>query len=339
MKLGLFAATHGIGATVDGQWDLQPAPLHPVEDAQVAERAGFDSMWFSDHVAVPLSFTSRHDTADPRDGRSCYPQRPAMLDGVTTMAAVAAATSTIRVASSVLIAPYRHPLSDARQLMTVDHLSGGRLIVGVGAGWLREEFEALGRSYDDRVGVTEECLQIYRRAWTEPVVEFRGRHFDVPPVSVDPKPVTPPPIVFGGASKLTVRLAVRTCDGYFPTFVDADATPERYGALHDEARRAAEAIDRDPSTFAMVAVVSARLDDGDGPSRRCCTGRPDQVLADLERFAAAGYASVVLHLDCPSGTRSELHEQIERFGAEVLATADDLRPAGGWATELLSYKE
>lgn len=336
MELGLFMNTHGIGATVDGQWTLQRLPatdMRALEVARTAEAAGFHSLWFSDHVLVTLESESLHTASDPVTGKRAYPQRPEMLDCMVTMGAVAAVTERIKLAPSVLVAPYRHPLSDARCLATVDAFAPGRLVVGVGTGWMAEEFTALGLDYEDRTAITRECIDIYRRCWTDEVVEYAGEHFSFSNVSMDPKPKSMPPIVFGGVTKTAARIAARSCDGFYPTFVDPLATPDRYDAvldvLSDELTRAG----RDRAAMCLAAVLRIRiLDEKDGGSERMLgTGTPEEILDDLAALAAKGFAHVVVHLDCRRATMDEYWEQLGRLSEDILPSARLLAPAGGWS--------
>ena len=121
------------------------------------------------------------------------------------MGAIATATGRLKLGTAVLIAPYRHPLNDARQLATADVLSGGRVLVGVGAGWLEEEFAALGLSFKERGGMTDECIEIYRRSWTDEVVSFSGRHYRFENLSMDPKPRAEAPTADRLGRRLTSR--------------------------------------------------------------------------------------------------------------------------------------
>ena len=343
MEIGLFMDTHGLVIRRENDIYIQEVPaedMRPVQIAQLAERLDYHSVWFSDHVLMTLTSTSAH-VANPESRKRAYPERPNMLDAAVVMGGVAASTSRIKMAPSVLIAPYRNPLSDARQLVTVDVLSSGRLIVGVGSGWMKEEFDALGLPYEDRLAMTEECIEIYKRSWTQDVVEFHGRFYNFENVSMDPKPVQKPrpPIIFGGISKVTARLAVRHCDGFFPIFLDPHAGPDRYGPVQDEIRGEAEKIGRELSNFTMMGCVSAFITDAAHPStetkpRLICTGTAEQILSDLERFADAGYSLMVVHLVCPSGEVRELQEQIERFGKEVIPLAKNVKPKGEWKTDL-----
>ena len=345
MQIGYFMDTHGLGIRDDDDWWLQPIPaseMEPLEIARIGEENGFHSLWFSDHVAmppqsVPITY------ANPDTGKRHYPARPVMLDGAAVMGAVAATTTRIKMAPSVLIAPYRPPMHDARQFSTIDHLSNGRLIMGVGAGWCREEFEGLGLRFEDRVSMTEECIEIYKRAWDHEseLVSFQGQHYRFQNLSMDPKPLQRPhpPIIYGGTTPLGARVAARSCDGLYPMFPSPKARPDDKDSLLEIIRREADRNGRDLSQFALLGSVSARVTDADDPHagkvpRPICGGTPEQVLSDLERFAEHGYCLMVLHLDCPSRSVDELKEQLYRVAEEVLPTAATFRPQGEWRKEL-----
>ena len=340
MRVGLYGHTHGIGYRDDSNQFLKSIPatlMRPVEIAQQAERAGFHSIWFPDHVCMPISSTSAHVANESR--ARGYEPRHEILDGAVVMGAIATATTRLKLATSVLIAPYRHPLNDARQLATVDVLSGGRLLAGVGAGWLEEEFAALGLSFTERGRMTDECIEIYKRAWADEVVSFSGCHYRFENLSMDPKPVQRPrpPIIYGGVSKAGAKRAARLCDGLFPLFLDPGSDPSRATALQDVVRRELDAQGRDPGDFLMLAGVSMRITDVSDPvvrrkPRPICTGTAEQVLEDLARFGAAGYSLVVALFDCPSHSVDELVEQIERAGRDVLPAATGIAPKGCWKT-------
>ncbi len=342
MLLGLYADTHGLhhrDALNHLMHDLPPEQMRTIDNARRCEEVGFDSMWFADHLFMPIESQSSHKANI--SGTRAYRPRHTMMDAAVTMAAVAASTQRLKLATSVLIAPYRPPLSDARQFATLDILSGGRLILGVGAGWMREEFDAVGRPFEHRGAITEECIEIYKRCWTHDVVEFHGDHYDFTNLSMDPKPLQKPhpPIVFGGVVPAGARRAARCCDGLYMTFLDVNATPGRYQYLQDEARRELERVGRDPAEFAMQATVSIRLldaahPDAQEPSRRLGVGSPEQVLADIAAFAANGYAHFVCFFECPRGDPDELRDQIEQFAADVLPAARALTPAGDWRKDL-----
>jgi probable F420-dependent oxidoreductase len=339
MDIGIYATTHGIGYRDENDFFLKSVPLQemrPVRIAQLAETAGFHSMWFPDHVCMPTGSSSAH--VANASGKRAYEARHNMLDAAVTMGAVAAGTSTLKLGTSVLIVPYRNPLSDARQLATVDLLSNGRLMLGVGAGWMKEEFDVLGLAYAERGAMANECIEIFKRSWTAEVVDFHGRFYNFDRVSMDPKPAQKPrpPIIFGGVVPAGARRAIRHCDGFYPIFLDPLADPNRYAPLQDEIRREAGRLGCDLSKFFMMAVASGRLtapaerrQQGHKP-RPICTGSAEEVLSDLQRFADAGYSLVVLIPDC-FGQVEELEAQIQRFGDEVIKPARSIRAKGGWA--------
>jgi len=339
MDIGIYATTHGIGYRDETDFYLRSAPIEemrPVRAARLAEAAGFHSMWFPDHVCMPTGSSSAH--VANASGKRAYEARHEMLDAAVTMGAVAVSTTTLKLGTSVLIAPYRNPLSDARQFATVDLLSRGRLMLGVGAGWMKEEFEALGLPYAERGAMANECIEIFKRSWTADVVDFRGRFYNFEQVSMDPKPVQKPrpPIIFGGVVPAGARRAIRHCDGCYPIFLDPLAEPNRYAPLQDEIRREADRLGRDVSKFFMMAVVSGRLTSpaergGSGKPRPICTGTAAEVLADLQRFADAGYSLAVFILDC-FGKADELEAQVQRFAEEVIEPARSIRARGGWAS-------
>lgn len=342
MQIGIYANTHGLGYRDDTNnltRSLRAGLLEPPTIAQDAERAGFHSMWFPDHVCMPLSTKSSH-VANTTGRRSYEPQHE-MLDAAVVMGAVASVTSHLKLGTSVLIAPYRNPLNDSRQFTTVDVLSNGRLLLGVGAGWMTEEFAALGVDFAERGRRTIECIEIYKRAWTDEVVSFEGEHYQFADVSMSPKSVQDPrpPIIYGGVTDLGARRAARHCDGYYPLFLEPFADISRYDAQQDMIRSELEILDRDPATFTMMGAATMQITDATDPlarrePRMMCTGTGDQILEDLTEFAGAGYSLVVAKIVCPSGEISELREQIDRIGREVIPAASHLEVAGGWQPTL-----
>lgn len=338
MEIGFYGNTHGQAYRDETDMFLAHTPvdqMQPVRVAQLLEEAGFHSMWFPDHVSMPIGSDSHH-TANV-SGKRAYQPHHNMLDAVVAMGAAAVATSKLKLAPSCLIAPYRHPLADARQFATVDHLSNGRVMLGVAAGWMEEEFVSVGQDYKNRNKQTEECLQIYKRAWTEEAVSFNGRFYQFENLSMDPKPVQKPhpPIVYGANTPAGARRAIRLCDGLYPLFLDTYSDPDRHAGIQDEIRREADKIGKDTGEFLMLCAATARVTDAGDPlaeekPRRTCTGTADQVISDLERFAQAGFSLVVCMMDCPSGTLAEQEEQIRRFGEDVIPHVKGIKPAGGW---------
>jgi probable F420-dependent oxidoreductase len=328
LDIGLTMSTHGLLTRDERDFFLRrldPGEMRPLELARLAERLGYHSLWLSDHVGMGRDTGAVHTANE--SGTRAYPERPAMLDVAVTIGALAAVTERIRLAPSVLIAPYRHPLTVAHQFATLDVLSDGRLIMSAGSGWDPQEFAAVGADFAHRGAVTEESVEIWKHAWTEPWLDWHGRFYEIVDVSLEPKPVQKPhpPIVFGAVTEVGARRAARTCDGLYPMFLDAYADPGRFGHLREAVLREAERIDRDLSRFRFYAFASGLVTDAaaDG-RRRTLTGSAEQVLGDLQRFAEHGYSHVTMHFDVRSGTIDELFEIVERFAAEVLPAAREL---------------
>lgn len=334
MKIGLYMNTHGVGATVDRQWTLQPlaaAAMDVPGVARRAESAGYDSLWFSDHVLMTPSPASEHRAADPVTGARAYPADPDLLDAVVGMSAAAAVTSRIRLAPSVWISPYRHPLHDVRQFTSIDVLSSGRLVVAVGAGWMREEFSALGIPYSERLSRVQESVEVYKRAWAETRVTFTGEHYRFGDVRMDPKPAQHPRprIYYGGITRAGLGIATGGCDGFYPTFADPQATADRYRELLAELPDRLEAANRAPADFSLLCVLSARIDSG-AKRPGLGNGPATKVLDDLAALAAEGFSLVVLHFDTLDGARSEWLRQLDLFGEHIVGPAETITASGGW---------
>jgi probable F420-dependent oxidoreductase len=328
MDFGLTLLTHGV-MTRDEDGDcilqnLSPEEMAPVESAVRAEELGFHSVWFSDHVVTERVTEGVH-TANA-SGKRAYPERPVMLDVPTTIGAISSRTTTLRFSPSVYIAPYRHPLITAHEFATLDVLSKGRVILSVGVGWEKGEFAAMGADYERRGAMTAECIEIYKAAWTQPWIDFHGRFFDIDNVSMDPKPVQKPhpPIWYGGVTEVAARRAARSCDGFYPMFLDAHRRPETFEPMREAIQREGERIGRDLRGFRLGGFCQVRVtDDAErdprfNGRRPLLTGTAEQILEDIEHFADFGYSHLTIHLDCPSATKSEWSEQLERFAAEVL---------------------
>ena len=331
MDVGLTMSTHGLLRRDERDFFLQrlePGEMRVLELARLADRLGYHSLWLSDHVCMGRDLGAKHTANE--SGTRAYPDRPVMLDVVATIGALAAVTERVRLAPSVLIAPYRHPLTVAHQFATLDVLSGGRLIMTAGSGWDPQEFAAVGGDFKHRGAVTEECVEVWKHAWTEPWLDWHGRFYEIADVSLEPKPVQKPhpPIVFGAVSEVGARRAARTSDGLYPMFLDAYADPGRFDGLRGTVLREGERAGRDLSGFRFYAFASGALTAPVASEpRRTLTGSAEQVLGDLERFAEHGYSHVTMHFDVPSGTIDELFETVERFAVEVLPAASAIKAA------------
>jgi probable F420-dependent oxidoreductase len=285
----------------------------------------YASLFVSDHVVLPVS-----------SARSVYPYAPSgqlpggaaqdYLEPVVLLSHLAHATRRIRLGTSVLVVPYRNPVLTAKMLATVDVLSGGRLVVGAGAGWLREEFEALGAPpFEARGSVTDEYLRLMRAAWTTDPVTFVGRHYTVRDVHALPKPRQPggPPVWIGGHTAAALRRAARLGDAWHPIGLrpPAGLPPDEYGDKVKQLHAWAAEAGRDPAAITLtlrapmeVRPARARAPAGDRPLLQ---GTAAEVLADLRAYRARGVTHVVF-----DPVRADLRawlQNMERF-------AEDVRP-------------
>jgi probable F420-dependent oxidoreductase len=237
----------------------------------VAEGAGYESLWTVEHVVVPKGYESTYPYS--RSGKMAGGAEDFDIpDPLVWLAFAAAASTTIKLATGVLILPQRNPVILAKAVASLDVLSGGRMILGVGAGWLEEEFDTLGASFGDRGDRTDEYIQVLRALWSQEVASFDGEFISFGEVYMRPRPVNGSvPIVIGGHSKRAARRAGELGDGFFPASAAVDELP----GLVALARETAERAGRDP----------ARLEITMG-------SRPD--VASIEQLAAAGVDRVLI---------------------------------------------
>ncbi len=204
MRLGLFLPSVSPFAT----------PEYLTAYAEAAEAGGFDSIWMGEHVVGFDDYESRYPYSD--DGRVGIPADSGMLDLFSTLAFLAAATERIRLGTAICLLPQRNPVITAKEASTVDWLSGGRLDFGIGIGWLREEFEALGAPYARRADRCREYIEVMRSLWRDEVSAYEGEFYELPPCRMNPKPVQQPhpPIYFGGESDAALRRVAGMGDGW-----------------------------------------------------------------------------------------------------------------------------
>ena len=206
--------------------------------ARAAEEVGFDGAFVSDHVFFPGELVSKYPYAP--DGVPYFDKDTPWLETFASIGAMAAVTTRLRFVTGVYILPLRHPLEVAKAAATVALLSGNRLALGIGTGWMREEFDALGREFAGRGRRMDEQIAVMRTVWGGGMVEHAGRHYQLPRLQMSPAPTAPIPILIGGASERALRRAATVGDGW----VGAGNTPEempgilkRLGELRREAGR------------------------------------------------------------------------------------------------------
>ncbi|MET9679820.1 TIGR03619 family F420-dependent LLM class oxidoreductase [Streptomyces coeruleorubidus] len=302
-----MSLTYGIQLPVQSQstiyaepWEAAAGPEDLLAVARAADRAGFAYLACCDHVAIPRRLASAMSTV--------------WYDPVATLAFLAAATERTRLLSHVAVVGLRHPLLTAKQYATLDQLSGGRLILGVGAGHVREEFEVLGADFERRGAVLDESIDALRAALgPDEFPEHHGKLYDFEGLGQRPRPAQDRvPLWVGGSSPAALRRAALKGDGWLPQGDPRDRLPAQVARIR-ELRERAEASW--PFTVGAVTeplyVGAPRWDVG----RRTLTGGPQELAASLRAYRAMGVDQIQVRFR--SRDRTELTDQITAFGAEV----------------------
>jgi probable F420-dependent oxidoreductase len=294
--------------------------------AQRAEELGYNFLGVADHLIVPTATAIRY----PYTADGIWPGAPTgeCFDCLATLAFIAGCTQRIRLLTSVAVVPHRPAVLAAKLFMTADVLSGGRVIAGVGTGWMREEFEALGTPpYEERGAVTDEYLAAWRSLWDETRPTLEGRYAKFANVVFAPKPMAKPhlPVWVGGESPPALRRTVKFGDAWYPVSNNQSIrlnTPERLREGISALHRVAEKAGRDPGTIDVAylwfgpPVWNARQ----GPDgRQLFSGSSSDMLADAAALQRAGARHVILYLQRP--TIGETLEVLQRFGEEVVRKA------------------
>ena len=300
-------------------------PDNLVKITVTAEQLRYASVFVTDHIVLPASM-AKSSYPYSADGHFPGGADQDYLEPLAMMAYLARATSRIRLGTSVLVVPYRHPLLTAKMLATIDQLSRGRVILGAGVGWLHEEFEAVAAPpFEARGPVTDEAIEVMRRAWKMNPVAFEGRHYTIGDVYALPKPVQPRgiPIWIGGHTDAAVRRAGRLGDGWHPIALrpPGNLLPDEYAAKVEILRAAARDAGRDPAHVVLslrvpMAVRSARAKAPAG-DRPLFQGSPAEVAGDVRTYAALGVTHFVF--DATVQDMKDVLANMRRF-------AEDVRP-------------
>ena len=201
-----------VGAKLPNSGAL-PAERGIARMASVLESSGFASVWVSDHVVMPATVRSRYPYAD--DGVATWATDDPWYDSIVALAMAAAVTDAVELGTAVLVLPQRNPVVLAKQVASLDRLAGGRVVLGVGAGWLAEEFAALATPFDSRGDRTDEWIDLLRACWTGRPDRFDGAHYQLPAdVVCEPTPARPVPILVGGTTRAALRRARQRGDGW-----------------------------------------------------------------------------------------------------------------------------
>ena len=285
LKFGLDVGVYGAQATPD----------HILGLAALGEAADFDTLWVADHVIFPAQFSSRY----PYNTTGKFPanmSREPLMEPIATMAVLAGATKRMRIGASVLVMPYRNPVLLGRMLITMDQLSGGRIILGAGVGWLAEEFKALdARDYAARGKVTDECLEIVRRLCQGGEVSFQGEHYQLDPVISSPGSVQRPhiPILIGGTSRLALARTARFGTGWLSTDMRPERLQQRLAILRDLCPQHGNDFDKLSLTHKIFINIGTEQRDSHG-ERAIGTGSPEEITDDLRRLADIGYHHIIV---------------------------------------------
>jgi len=310
MRYGFYLPTRGRSAEPDALETL----------VRRGEALGFHSTVIADHVVFPVSIASKY----PYTVSGAFPGGGDALEQLTLMSFVAAKSERLRLITSVMILPHRNPVLTAKMLATIDVLSRGRVTVGVGVGWLREEFAALGAAdFDRRGAVSDEYLTMFKTLWTQNPASFRGEFYHFENLKCLPQPVQKPhpPIWIGGHSRAALRRVARHGDGWHPVGANPAAmlAPPEFKALLDELSRLTEAERRDPRTL-TISFKAPLYDEGvaAGGVRRRFSGTSDQIIEDIATYGRLGVSELIF--DFRSEEPKESLERMERF-AEVMTKA------------------
>jgi probable F420-dependent oxidoreductase len=278
------------------------SPSNILETAERADRLGFHSVWVADHITIPLEY-------GPAMGSVLYETH-------TTLSVVAGRTSKLRLGCSVMPTPYRHPLLQAKSLATLDQLSGGRVIYGGAAGYMVDEFHALGLDFSKRATITDEYLQVLKLAWTEPVIDFHGQFVDCSNMTCDPKPLQKPhpPIWLGGDSDGAFRRIVRYADGWHglpggsPGARRVEPSIEDFSSRIRRLHQIAEQEGRNPATITLSIKASCHIG-ADDP--RPLHGSVGKIVDSIKRLEELGLVLVVLAPNLlPEPTSLDVIDQI-----------------------------
>jgi probable F420-dependent oxidoreductase len=246
MKIGIFSTFMSPLAT--------PAMIR--DFGRRAEDTGLDSIWMGEHVVLFDRNTFPYPSS--KDGRIPVPEGGGMLDVTATFGFLAAATSRIRLGTGVALVPQRNPMYTAKEICTLDWLTDGRIDFGIGVGWNKEEVEACGYRWEDRGARCDEFLEVMRRLWTEPVVDFHGKWVNIETCRLDPKPIQKPhvPIIVGGYADAALRRAVRFGAGWYGFSRTPDGTREMIAKLDAAFAKAGKTR---PPEFEIIMTPPANM--------------------------------------------------------------------------------
>ena len=309
MRYGFYLPTRGATATREAILGL----------AREGERLGFHSAMIADHIVFPVNSESAYPyTLDRR-----HPGGGDALETFSILGVVAGATERLRLVTSVLVLPYRNPVLTAKMVASLDVLSAGRVTLGVGVGWLKEEFEALhSPDFERRGAVTDEWITIFKQLWGQSPATFAGQFYGYTDIRSEPFPLQKPhpPIWVGGHSRAALRRTARYGDGWHPVgAIAASPLPPQEMVAHlATLKRMTTQEKRDFSKLHIsykAPLYDSAVPDRDG-TRRTFTGTPDDIAGDIRTFAAIGVHELIF--DFRGESLSDSIARLQRFAAQVM---------------------
>lgn len=283
MKIGILIVFHESTA--------RPAPF-----AQEMERIGFESLWAPEHPILPVNPSTPFPQGGPIPGVYAH-----MSDQFVCLGMAAAATTRLKLGTGITLVPEHNPIVAAKQIATLDYFSGGRLIYGIGAGWLREESELLGVDFPRRWTQTAEYIAAMRELWSKPEASFAGRYVNFPPVRSYPKPIQQPgpPVLLGSKDKNALKRVAKWGDGWCPNRVDPAFMKEQLAILKEECRAAG----RDYGKLDITVMGSI-------------AGERAQVQEELAKYAEVGVGRFVLQVGAL--TPDNYRQRLDRYASAYL---------------------
>lgn len=281
-----------------------------IEIAKKAEELGFDSVFVSDHVVIPDRYIGRFSKV--------------FYDPFILLSAIAAQTKKIKLGTSVIILPYRNPIIVAKMIATLDMLSEGRVIFGVGTGWMKEEFETLGVPHSERGRRTDEYIRILKELWVNDEPRFGGEFFRFSNIKFYPKPFQRPhpPIWIGGASKKAIKRAVQSGNGWHPTWIGPDNMEREITYLTNLAKTSGRelkdfvfSVRNRLRIFNTNEDVPERTDVGERPTFSLC-GTVDQIKNHIKRYQEVGVSHLIV--DVVAESDEKIFDMMERFTGEIM---------------------
>ena len=284
-----------------------------------AEAAGFDSIWLADHVAFPVSIKSKY----PYSATGDFPSRLSepLMEPVATMAVLVGATRRVRIGTAALIMPYRNPVLLARMLVTLDHFSGGRIVLGAGVGWLEEEFNVLdAHDFKRRGKVTDEYLEIFKAICGGGEVSYRGETYAFESIFSSPGSLQRPhpPILIGGLSDAALRRVVRHGNGWLAVTAGPEMLAERLATL----KRLAQDAGRRYEDLSLAYKLFLSIGEAKGSrydAREPGTGSVAEIGDDIRRLFDLGFQKIIVRYR--GSIAADLTRQIDRFVTEIVPKA------------------